>query len=148
MNDLLGTFLDLVRSAWVRRAWFTLLALFTLAVGAFTVVGRTSLLSYVALVFYAFVPGYSFVETTLNRVRWHEKFVASVLFSVSFLMGIKALDKTLALQTGSAFSILPTSPFDFGLDYSLTLILIAYLTWKAFRSGTPVSFQRKGPSQI
>jgi hypothetical protein len=148
LSDMLSTLLGLVRNVWVRRGWFVLLALFTLAVGAFTLSNRVSLLSYLALLFYAFVPGYSFVEATLSKVKWHEKFMASVLFSISFLMGIKALDRTLALQTGSAFSFLSTSPFDYGLDYSLTLILIAYLTWKAFRPGTLVPLQGKGSNQI
>jgi hypothetical protein len=99
-----------------------------------TLVSHTGVPSYVALVFYAFVPGYSFVEALLGRTMWFEKFFTSMFFSIAFLMGIRAVDHILTVQSSSFLVFLPSSPLEFGFVFSLTTILLAYSTWRVFRS--------------
>ena len=128
------------------KAWFVLLLLFTAGVGALTLPGHASAPSYVALAFYAFVPGYSFVQSIMRRTSMFEKFFTSIFFSIAFLTGTKALDRTISLQTGGGIAFLPSSPLEFGLVFSLTTILLVYDAWVAF--GLPnlasKTFGRKG----
>jgi hypothetical protein len=129
---------ELTHDKRVTEGWSVLLLLFTAAVGSLTLPGHVSLPSYIALVFYVFVPGYSFVQSFLARTSRFEKLFTSIFFSIAFLMGTKAIDRTITLQSNSSVAFLPSSPFEFGLVFSLTTILLVYTTWKAFRlSGAP-----------
>jgi hypothetical protein len=128
---------ELTEDPRLTKGWFALLILFTLGVGALTLSGYTTLPSYVALVFYSFVPGYSFVEALLGRTVWFEKFFTSIFFSIAFLMGIKALDRILSLQSNRSVTFLPSSPFEFGLVFSITTVVLVFLVWRAFRPPNP-----------
>ena len=144
---------DLTRDRRVVAVWYVFLILFMLGVGALTLPGHISLPSYIALVFYAFVPGYSFVEVLLGRTHRFEKLFVSIFFSIAFITGVKALDRTLTASTaataGSNIAFLPSSPFEFGVVFSLTSISLVYLTWKAFgRPGFASSQITKRPKEL
>lgn len=135
----------LTKDKWVLRGWSVFLLLFTAGVAALTLPGHVSLPTVVALAFYSFVPGYSFVQALFARTGRAEKFFTSIFFSIAFLMGTKAMDRTITLESGSTVAFLPSSPFEFGLVFSLTTILLVYDTWRAFRlTGANLAFSRKG----
>ncbi|HZW84698.1 MAG TPA: hypothetical protein VFE91_02195, partial [Nitrososphaerales archaeon] len=117
----------------IARAWYVGLLVLTLGVGVMSLPGNEHLSPYLSLAFYAWVPGYSFLEATMRKIRMLEKVFLPLFFSIAFIAGVEAVDTTLLNYTRSSLRFVPTDPFEFGLIFSLTVVLQVFLTWRAFR---------------